>query len=169
MLNRRESLALLSGAALTPWIAALRAAAAPLSYELKPEKITDGVWMVAGRQEAITFANGGAIANITIVDSTAGAIVVDTGPSHRYGDALHKLARKLTGKDVVRVYLTHFHPDHILGNQAFPASVIASTKGVADGMKQLGEAFVQSMYQTVGDWMRGTEFVLPGRTPRPGP
>jgi len=82
--------------------------------------------MIAGRQEAITFENGGAIANITILDSSEGAIVVDTGPSRRYGEELAKIARDLTGKDVARVYLTHFHPDHVFGNQGFDAGKITA-------------------------------------------
>lgn len=163
MLSRRTTLGLLSGAGLAPWLSAVRAAAAPLSYELKPLQVADGAWMIAGAQEAISTANGGAIANVTILKSDAGAIVVDTGPSLRYGESLRDLAKKLTGKDVARVYLTHFHPDHMFGNQAFDPAIIASSQGVSDGMKQLGEAFADAMYRSAGDWMRGTELVLPGK------
>ena len=162
MLSRRDALGVLSGAAAAPWLAAFEAAAAPLTYTLQPVKLDDGIWMVAGVPEAITLANGGAIANISILDTTAGAIVIDTGPSNRYGEALAKLASELTGKPVARVYLTHFHPDHIFGNQGFAPEAIASSQGVADGMKELGEAFASAMYHSAGDWMRGTELVLPG-------
>lgn len=137
-------------------------AAAPLNYELKPTKLEDGIWMIPGAQDAITMANGGAIANISILDTDAGAIIVDTGPSRRFGEALVKLARELTGKDVARVYNTHFHPDHVFGNQAFDAKVIAAPQGVIDGLKTAGEGFADSMYLIAGDWMRGTEVVLPG-------
>jgi quinoprotein relay system zinc metallohydrolase 1 len=163
MLTRREALALLQATAvLSPAILALEAAASPLTYEIKPQMLADGIWIVTGAQEAITQANGGAIANITILDSTAGAIIVDTGPSRRYGEALAAVAKELTGKDVARVYNTHFHPDHVFGNQAFDAAKIAAPQGVIDGMKDLGNAFADAMYYTAGDWMRGTELVLPG-------
>ena len=162
MLTRRETLGALSAAALAPWLGAIKAAAAPLTYTLKPEKLTDGVWLIRGAQEAISMNNGGAIANVSILDTDAGAIIIDTGPSHKYGEALAAVAKELTGKPVARVYLTHFHPDHIFGNQAFDAKLIASTKGVADGMAQLGNAFADNMYHTAGDWMRGTEVVAPG-------
>jgi len=135
--------------------------AAPLSYELKPKKIADGIWYLAGVQEDISRDNGGAIANIAILDTRDGAIVVDTGPSKRYGLALSDLATNLTGKPVVRAYLTHFHPDHVFGNQAFGPGVVAAPQPVIDGLKQLGEDFASAMYYTVGDWMRGTEVVLP--------
>jgi quinoprotein relay system zinc metallohydrolase 1 len=161
MLTRRETLAALSGAAITSSLAGKKSVAAPLAYDLKPKKLTDGIWVVPGAQEAITRANGGAIANISILDTTAGAVIIDTGPSRRFGEALHNLAKDLTGKEVARVYNTHFHPDHVMGNQAFKPEMIAAPQGVVDGLKQLGNAFADAMYQSAGDWMRGTELTLP--------
>lgn len=161
MLSRRKVLALSAGAAFAPLVRAIEASAAPLTYTLTPEKLTDGVWLIRGAQEAISLSNGGAIANISIIDSKAGAIIIDTGPSHKYGDALAALATTLTGKPVARVYNTHFHPDHVMGNQAFAPATLAAPQGVIDGMKQMGNAFADAMYRTAGDWMRGTEVVLP--------
>lgn len=161
MLTRRASLALLAGGAFSPFCCAFHAGAEPLTYTLKPRKLTDGVWVVAGAQEAITLENGGAIANVSILDTTEGAVVIDTGPSRRFGEALHALAKELTGKDVVRVYVSHFHPDHIFGNQAFPPDKLACLQGTADGIAELGNAFSDSMYKIAGDWMRGTEVVVP--------
>lgn len=147
-----------------PLLPVFVADAAPLAYALKPQKIADGVWMIAGAQEAITFENGGAIANITILDSKDGAIVVDTGPSRRYGEQLAALARELTGKDIARVYITHFHPDHAFGNQGFDAAKVAAPEGVIKGMTQMGNSFSDAMYYIARDWMRGTEIVLPTTT-----
>jgi quinoprotein relay system zinc metallohydrolase 1 len=163
MLSRRDTLKLLPVAlSASSILAAMEAAAAPLTYTLKPEKLTDGVWIIRGAQEAISQSNGGAIANISILDTTAGAVIIDTGPSRRFGEALAKIATDLTGKPVARVYNTHFHPDHVMGNQGFAAEKIAAPKGVVDGLKELGNAFADNMYRTAGDWMRGTEVVLPG-------
>jgi quinoprotein relay system zinc metallohydrolase 1 len=160
-LTRRDAITAMAGLSLLPWLRVDDATAAPLAYALKPDKIADGIWLVRGAQEAITMGNGGAIANVSIIDTRAGAVIIDTGPSLRYGEALHKLAKDLTGKDVVRVYLTHFHPDHVFGNQAFDAKIIAAPQGVIDGLRQSGNAFADSMYRIAGDWMRGTELVLP--------
>jgi quinoprotein relay system zinc metallohydrolase 1 len=160
-LNRRQAISAAAAAAALPFINAIKAAAAPLTYTLTPEKLSDGIWLIRGAQEAISTLNGGAIANISILDSNAGAIIVDTGPSHKYGDALAALARSLTGKPVARVYNTHFHPDHVMGNQAFAADTIAAPQGVIDGLKDMGNAFADAMYRTAGDWMRGTEVVVP--------
>lgn len=137
------------------------AEAAPLTYNLKPIRIVPGVWIIAGRPEVITLENGGAIANITILDSPAGAIIIDTGPSRRFGDELAAVARDLTGKDIARVYITHFHPDHMFGSQGFDAKTIAAPQGVIDGIKTAGNAFSDAMYYIARDWMRGTDVVVP--------
>ena len=160
-LTRRQALASGAAAIAATYLPMFSAQAAPLTYTLAPRKIGDGIWMLAGVQEAITFENGGAIANITILDSKDGAIVIDTGPSKRFGEQLAAVARELTGKDVARVYLTHFHPDHIFGNQAFAAETIAAPQGVIDGIKDMGNAFSDAMYYIARDWMRGTDIVLP--------
>lgn len=160
--TRRMALAGIGACASLPLLlAAFDAEAAALTYELRPEPLAAGVWIVRGAQAAIDRNNGGAIANITIFDTSAGAVVVDTGPSKRYGLALDALARQLTGKPVVRAFLTHFHPDHVFGNQAFAAGVVAAPRGVADGLSDLGDAFASAMYHAAGDWMRGTEVVQP--------
>lgn len=163
MITRRDALAGMAGLTASAWLPAFNANAGPLSYEMTPVKLADGAWMVAGAQEAITRKNGGAIANIGILDSRDGAIVIDTGPSRRYGEELAKLAQELTGKPVVRAYLTHFHPDHVFGNQAFGPDKIVAPQGVIDGLKLAGEDFATAMYHLAGDWMRGTELVLPGK------
>lgn len=160
-LDRRTLLTLLAGTAAQPFLPVFLAEAAPLAYSLKPQKIAQGAWMIAGAPEAITLENGGAIANITVLDSSEGAIIVDTGPSRRYGEQLAQLARELTGKTVTRVYITHFHPDHAFGNQGFDAELICAPAGVIDGLKLAGNSFSDAMYYIARDWMRGTEVVLP--------
>lgn len=164
-ISRRAALHRLSAIAAWPVIAGAfdTAAAAPLAYTLKPVLIAQGVWVLYGVPEPIDRSNGGAIANITIFDTREGAVIVDTGPSKRYGTALADCVKQVTGKPVVRVYLTHFHPDHVFGNQAFEARSIAAPQGVIDGLQSLGENFAAAMYNAAGDWMRGTELVLPGR------
>jgi quinoprotein relay system zinc metallohydrolase 1 len=161
LLTRRQALVGVSALAGAPVLPMFDALAAPRAYTLTPQKLTDGVWMVQGAAEVVTTGNGGAIANIGILDSSEGAIIVDTGPSRRYGEQLVALARELTGKDVARVYLTHFHPDHVFGNQAFKPDAIAASEGVIKGLREVGEGFASAMYASAGDWMRGTELVLP--------
>lgn len=161
LIDRRAALTAIGATAALAVLPMFDLAAAPKAYALLPRKLTDGVWLIEGRQEAITEANGGAIANIGILDTSAGAVIIDCGPSLKYGKALAALAETLTGKPVARVYLTHFHPDHVFGSQAFDPGVVAATPGVVTGLNETGEDFAAAMYRAAGDWMRGTELVVP--------
>jgi quinoprotein relay system zinc metallohydrolase 1 len=155
MLHRRGVIAGLFGAAAMP------AFAQPLEYRIVPEKIADGLWVVRGADGAIEMANGGAIANITIIATDAGTVLVDCGPSLKYGTALKTAAEALTGSPVVRVYMTHLHPDHIYGAAAFAPGIVAATPQLANLLKSEGAGFSDGMYRLLGDWMRGTEFTPP--------
>jgi quinoprotein relay system zinc metallohydrolase 1 len=123
---------------------------------------------VRGADGPIERENGGAIANIAILKTAAGAVLVDAGPSLRYGEALARLAKELTGGPVVRIYLTHLHPDHVYGGASFPPDRIAATPTLKDVLNRDGRSFSDGMYRLLGDWMRGTEFQSPGLTVREG-
>lgn len=156
MIHRR---AMIGGFAASALLS--RAAAQPLAYAIVPQPIGDGIWIVRGRDEPIERGNGGAIANITIIATPAGAVLIDCGPSLRYGAALKAVAERLTGKPVVRVYLTHLHPDHVYGDGAFDPAIVAATQAQIDDLRAEGAGFADGMYRLLGDWMRGTEPVLP--------
>lgn len=150
--------AILAGLAAMPAVSR-----ATTSYAIDPVAVGDGVWMVHGADAPIEAANGGAIANITIIDTLAGTVLCDCGPSVRYAQALKSVAEKLTGKRVVRVYVTHLHPDHGLGTAAFDPAIVAALPGAIDALRAQGQGFADAMYRILGDWMRGTDVVLPGR------
>lgn len=142
---------------------AARARAQPLSYKFNAVHVADGAWLVRGADEEIARANGGAIANVALFRTGAGAVLVDAGPSLRYGEQLARLARSLTGGPVARVYLTHLHPDHNYATAAFEPGVIAATPALAAELEREGPGFSDGMYRLLGDWMRGTEPHAPGR------
>lgn len=158
MVSRRGALALgVGAAALSAFPAVALTPGGPTgSYDLRPVKIADGVWVIPGAQEKITAANGGAIANVAVFDSAEGAILVDTGPSFNYGRALDAVARTLTGKPVARIFITHIHADHSLGAGAFDGSLLYAPAGLAADLKARGNDVTDAMYRVVGDKMRGT-------------
>lgn len=158
MIDRRTLLA--GGVAL----AAAGPARAALTYTIVPQRVADGIWIVRGADEPIAASNGGAIANLTIIATDAGTVLVDAGPSLRFGEELKRVATRLTGKPVVRVYLTHFHPDHDYGAAAFPPALVEATAAFRTLPLAEHQGFSDGMYRLLGDWMRGTDFHLPGRT-----
>ncbi|WAJ35619.1 quinoprotein relay system zinc metallohydrolase 1 [Pseudomonas sp. GOM7] len=132
-----------------------------LDYHLLPRQIAEGVWLLEGSTDNFAADNGGNIVNVGFIETADGVVVIDTGPSRRYGEALHQAIEKVTGKPVLRVLLTHHHPDHVLGNQAFTDVPIVALPGTTKRLAEQGDAMAENMYRLVGDWMRGTEVVLP--------
>ncbi|QNH04096.1 quinoprotein relay system zinc metallohydrolase 1 [Pseudomonas sp. B11D7D] len=132
-----------------------------LDYHLQPRQIAEGIWLLEGSTDNFATDNGGNIVNVGFIETADGVVVIDTGPSRRYGEALRQSIEKTTGKSVLRVLLTHHHPDHVLGNQAFADVPIAALPETTRLLAEQGDAMAENMYRLVGDWMRGTEVVLP--------
>ncbi|MDX1633291.1 MAG: quinoprotein relay system zinc metallohydrolase 1 [Marinobacter sp.] len=141
---------------------------AELNYDLQPREIAEGVWLVEGSTENFSRLNGGNIVNTAFVVTGEGVVVIDTGPSRRYGEQLKAAIAAVTDQPVTHVLLTHHHPDHVFGNQAFEAGRLYALAGTIDKLASDGDAFSDNMYRLVGDWMRGTEVVLPPNTLAPG-
>ncbi|BAQ80152.1 MULTISPECIES: quinoprotein relay system zinc metallohydrolase 1 [Pseudomonas] len=143
-------------------------ARADLDYQLKPRQIAAGTWLLEGSTDNFAKANGGNIVNTGFIVTDSGVVVIDSGPSKRYGEALRRAIAATTDKPVIQLLLTHHHPDHVLGNQAFGDVPIGALAGTADLLRQQGDAMAENLYRMVGDWMRGTEVVLPTRVLEPG-
>ena len=99
----------------------------------------------------------------------AGVLVIDSGPSRTYGEQLRRAIARITDQPVALVINTHHHPDHFLGNQAFPPETLAALPGTVEGIHSEGGSFNDNMYRLAGDWMAGTEPVAPTRQLKAGP
>lgn len=143
-------------------------AQAELRYSLQPKQIAENVWLLEGSTDNFDQRNGGNIVNTGFIVTDAGVVVIDSGPSRRYGEALREAIASITDRPVIKLLLTHHHPDHVLGNQAFTDVPIAALAGTSDLLREQGNAMAENMYRLVGDWMRGTEVVLPNETLQPG-
>lgn len=133
-----------------------------LDFDLHAVEVASKTWAVLGRSEFFDMDNGGNIVNVAFIEVPDGVVVIDSGPSKRYGDAFRALIEKtVPGKPILRVYNTHHHPDHFLGNQSFDASVIAAPQKVIDNIGEEGNHMADNMYRLLGDWMRGTLPVAP--------
>ncbi|WP_375738625.1 quinoprotein relay system zinc metallohydrolase 1 [Pseudomonas boanensis] len=144
------------------------AAQASQEYRLQPREIASDTWLLDGSTDNFDKTNGGNIVNTGFIVTDAGVVVVDSGPSRAYGESMRKAIARVTDKPVVWVLLTHHHPDHVLGNQAFVDVPIAALAGTRDLLAEQGDAMAENMYRLVGDWMRGTEVLLPTERVQPG-
>ncbi|MEZ4862456.1 MAG: MBL fold metallo-hydrolase [Caldilineaceae bacterium] len=81
------------------------------------QQIVDGVYA------AIAIPGHGAASNAGIIDIGGQTLVFDTGLTPQAGAALYAAATELTGSPVTTVINSHYHRDHMGGNQAFPEAV----------------------------------------------
>ncbi|MBU1365840.1 MAG: quinoprotein relay system zinc metallohydrolase 1 [Gammaproteobacteria bacterium] len=138
--------------------------AVDFDYRLSARPIAKNVYAFIGKTEDFTTDNGGNIVNTAFIVAPQGVIVIDSGPSLRYGQQMRRAIAAVTAKPIALVINTHHHPDHFLGNQAFADLPIAALAETRDGIAADGNAFAENLYRMSGDWMKGTEVQLPGRT-----
>lgn len=139
-----------------------------LNYNLSAEKITDDTYVFFGSTKHFTFNNGGNIVNTSYIVTDQGVIVIDTGPSRNYGEQMRQYIESSTNKKVIKVYITHHHPDHFLGNQAYQDVPIASLVAINAAINMQGEGLNTNLYNLVGDWMKGTVVHHPTEEITPG-
>ncbi|WP_348767021.1 quinoprotein relay system zinc metallohydrolase 1 [uncultured Salinisphaera sp.] len=130
-------------------------------YDLVPQRIAPDTYVFLGALEAFDFDNHGAVANSGFIVTEQGVVVIDTGPSRLYGEAMRAAIAHVTDRPVVRVYITHAHADHFLGNNAFADVPIAALPATARTIRSAGEAMARHLYDRVGAAMRGTSAVVP--------
>src|SRR5580698_2530846 len=113
-------------AALVIWtgFSSVRALAAAPDYQL--QKIGNGIWAAIVNDEGLAGGNAGFI----IGDD--GVLVIDTFQDPRPAKALLGEIRKLTPLPIRFVVNTHYHLDHVNGNDVFAAAgaVIVAHKNV---------------------------------------
>ena len=91
---------------------------APVSVEMHLRKIGPHTYFVAGNAgTAIEFE--GFISNAGVVVTDEGVVVIDALGTPSLANRLLAEIRKVTDKPVVKVIVTHYHADHILGLQVF--------------------------------------------------
>ncbi len=137
-------------------------------YNLEPREIAPGTYVLLGHNEHFNFRNGGNIVNTGFILTDEGVIVIDTGPSRLYGEQMRAVIERITDLPLLKVFITHLHPDHFLGNQAFEDTPIAALAGTIEGIRSQGELFNDNMYRLAGPWMAGTRVVIPAETVKSG-
>jgi glyoxylase-like metal-dependent hydrolase (beta-lactamase superfamily II) len=128
----------------------------PLVREGVTEKLTEHVW-------AIPDGSVPLVPNIGIIVGSKAVMVVDTGLGPRNGETVLAEVKKVWERPK-RIYIvaTHFHPEHDLGAQAFPADakMIRSQDQLADiaeGGLSLAKVFAQRS-QLTADLLKDADF-----------
>lgn len=135
--------------------------AATLDYRLQARELAAGVYVVEGAHADFMVANGCNIINTGFIATGSGVIVINTGPSRRYGEQLRALIGRTTREPILEVIHLNLHPDYFLGNQAFADVPRRATGLTRAGMQREAKAYEDNLYRVCGDWMKGTEALLP--------
>jgi len=133
---------------------------------MAPVQVSQHAWYVPGGTGVATD-NYGFISNAAFVVTAAGVVVFDTLGTPALGAKLLAAIRSVTDAPIKRIYISHYHADHMYGNQAFSASgaeIIAS-----DGAKRYleGEVAQQRLAErrlSLSPWVdSNTRIVHPDR------
>jgi glyoxylase-like metal-dependent hydrolase (beta-lactamase superfamily II) len=124
-------------------------------------EIADGVWLVPDRRVPL-------VPNIGIVLGDDAVLVVDAGMGPRNGERVLEVTREKAGSRRLLLTLTHFHPEHAFGAQAFAGEArIVVNASQADELRSKGEAYL-GMFRTFGpgvaEALEGVELVEPHET-----
>jgi cyclase len=109
----------------------------PESGYFRLEQLADGVYA------AIVHDGTGAVGNAAFVDLGDKTLVFDTFQSFVAAADLRQAAEEITGNPVSVVVNSHWHNDHVLGNQAFRDAVIVSTAKTRVLMMERVNAFLE--------------------------
>ena len=77
---------------------------------------------VSEHVHVISDLNVGLVPNVGIIVGRKATLVVDTGLGPRNGETVRRVTNGVSTNDDLYVVSTHFHPEHALGESAFPSS-----------------------------------------------
>jgi len=101
--------------AISTAVAAQQAAPDPLVREGATVKVAPHTWVIPD-------FNVGLVPNVGIIVGTRATLVVDTGLGPRNGETVLRATNGVSRNTELYVVSTHFHPEHALGESAFPAT-----------------------------------------------
>jgi glyoxylase-like metal-dependent hydrolase (beta-lactamase superfamily II) len=96
-------------------VAAQQSPADPLIKESAISKVSEHVYVISD-------LNVGLVPNVGIIVGSKATLVVDTGLGPRNGNTVLRAASGVSTNAELYVVSTHFHPEHALGESAFPVT-----------------------------------------------
>ncbi|MBS4214434.1 MBL fold metallo-hydrolase [Neobacillus rhizophilus] len=109
------------------------------------EKVGEGVYA------AIAKEGGGAVGNAGFVDLGDQTIVFDTFNTPQAAEDLKRAAERETARPVTWVVNSHFHGDHIRGNQVFKESTIISSQITYEKMRDIHPARIEQQKRGISE------------------
>ena len=111
--------------ALTGTAAVLALAGCMWAHALAQEPAGTEPLALSDHVRVVLEGQPGAQSNVGIVAGSKGVLVIDSGLGPRNGAILADVAQRLApGRSTLYVAATHFHPEHMMGESAFPEAAI---------------------------------------------
>lgn len=106
---------------------------APATVEMNLQALTADVYYVQGKARVATD-NQGFVSNAGFIITDDGVVVFDALGTPSLADKLLGLIRSKTDQPVRRVYVSHYHADHVYGLQVFKeaGAVVYAPRGAYD-------------------------------------
>ena len=124
-------------------------ALADLDYSLKPRQIAEDTWLLEGSTDNFAKANGGNIVNTAFIVTEPGVVVIDTGPSKRYGEAMRKAIGETERRRAKQVAYNAEQGITPKGVQKRIKDIIDGVYDVEEGRRELAAAQTQAKYEAM--------------------
>jgi glyoxylase-like metal-dependent hydrolase (beta-lactamase superfamily II) len=145
----------LTVAAAAAVIAAQAAPADPLIVAGAITKVSAHVYVISDRNVAL-------VPNVGIIVGSKATLVVDTGLGPRNGETVLRATNGVSTNAELYVVSTHFHPEHALGESAFPATAkIVRARAQQQDIDEFGLALARtfaSRSPLVADLLKDARF-----------
>ncbi len=141
------------------------AALAAQAVEVRFQRVAEGVYAHVGDKGPRSLENEGLNANIGLVVTPAGAVLIDSGATFQSAKQIHDAVKAVTPQRVKWVFNTGGQDHRWLGNGYFKAQgaeIIAHADAQAD-MVNRGNDHLQGLKATLGARADGTVPTLPTR------
>lgn len=145
------------------WLGTLAAQA--MAVDVRFEPVAQDVYAFVGELGPRSATNEGLNANLGLVVTPAGAVLIDSGATLHGARQIHEAVRRITQQPVRWVINTGGQDHRWLGNGYFAtqgAQVIAHARAQTD-MRARGHDHLQALRATLGPLAEGTEPTLPTR------
>ena len=145
----------------------------PRVPDVKPNKVSARCHVIIAKDPEPTPENQGMFSNMGFIITQKGVVVFDSGGSVQIGEMMIRQIKKMTDKPVVKVFNSHMHGDHWLGNHAFakewPNVEIYAHENMHKAIKEgIGEFWVNMQARATNNATAGTVITAPNQVLKGG-
>ena len=136
---------------------AIDVTAPPPLVNNSPVEVASGVFVIPDGRVPL-------VPNIGIIVGDRATLVVDSGLGPRNGAQVHRMARTLAGDRQLLLTLTHFHPEHGFGAQAFRDAIILYNRTQHGEFQQKAGSYLEQfrgLGEAISKELEGVELITP--------